>query len=105
MEDALTIVGRAYGPPEVLTVEATSVGAPESDELTIRQDRIGVNFIDILKRRGTLGGDVPYRLGLEAAGTVTAVGGKKSDFAVGDRVIYVGGDMGSYTSLRNVSMR
>src|ERR1700732_1486266 len=47
-----------YGPPEVLRFEDIVVDEPGDDEALIRNTVIGLNFVDIYYRRGSL--PVPY---------------------------------------------
>ncbi|KAJ1980757.1 hypothetical protein H4R34_002339 [Dimargaris verticillata] len=59
--------------------------------LLVRNEFIGVNYVDILHRKGDFPIALPTVLGREGAGTVVAVGEKLQDqFAVGDRVAYLG---------------
>jgi len=102
---AVIIEGSSFGPPEVLTARWEDLPTPAAGEVRVRNEWAGVNFIDVLQRRGELGGSVPYRLGLEGAGIVDAVGSDVSDFSPGDRVAYIGGGLGAYSSARNVSVQ
>ena len=43
-----------YGPPEVLRFEDIVVGEPGDDEALIRNTVIGLNFVDVYYRRGSL---------------------------------------------------
>lgn len=91
-----------FGGPEVLEMVSTELVAPAAGEISVRHIAVGVNFIDVLLRRGDLGGVLPARIGLEGAGNVTAVGSGVEGIAVGDRVVYAGGPAGSYSDMRNV---
>jgi NADPH2:quinone reductase len=57
----------------------------------------GVNFIDIYQRTGIYPMDLPYVVGSEGAGTVTAVGAEVSEFEVGDRVTWAMSNGTGYT--------
>lgn len=92
-----------FGGPEALTLVSSEAAPPAAGEITVRHEAIGVNFIDVLLRRGDLGGAMPARVGLEGAGVVEAVGEGVKDFAVGDRVVYAGGPTGSYSDARNLA--
>jgi NADPH:quinone reductase-like Zn-dependent oxidoreductase len=78
------------GEPDVLRVHDVATAAPGTGELRIKVEFIAVNRPDILFRTGlypiqpTLPGS---RIGVEAVGTVDAVGPAVSAFSVGDRVI------------------
>jgi NADPH2:quinone reductase len=91
------------GGTEVLSWEAYDPGRPENGEVLIRQEAIGVNFIDIYHRTGLypLPG-LPAVIGLEGAGVVEAVGPDASGFQVGDRVAYAGVPPGGYADIRKI---
>jgi myxalamid-type polyketide synthase MxaB len=66
----------------------TSRQAPGFEEVEIRVHATGLNFRDVLNALGMYPGDsVP--LGVDCAGTITAVGGGVEDFRVGDAVLGV----------------
>jgi NADPH:quinone reductase len=90
------------GGPEVLRVMPVEVGEPGPGQVRLRQEAIGLNFIDTYFRTGLYPVELPGGLGNEAAGLVDAVGDGASDFAVGDRVGYFTGPVGAYASHRNV---
>ncbi|CAO3436622.1 quinone oxidoreductase family protein [Azospirillum doebereinerae] len=98
--ESMFVEGRSFGDPSVLRVEKEELRQPQAGEVLLRHDAIGVNFIDVLQRRGELAQTTPYRLGLEAAGEVLAVGPDVSDIAVGDRIVYAGGPAAAYSSAR-----
>ncbi|MFF0501861.1 quinone oxidoreductase family protein [Nocardia aobensis] len=79
-----------------------SIPQPERGEARIRQDVIGVNYVDILQRSGRYPVQLPAGLGSEAAGVVTAVGPEVDGVAVGDRVAYGASAPGAYASERIV---
>lgn len=69
------IVVREFGPPEVLRLEPWAAAAPGSGQVQIAVSYIGVNFTDTESRRGrSKVVALPWIPGIEAAGTVTAVG-------------------------------
>ena len=88
------------GGPEVLTWDAVTVGDPGPGEVRLRQTAVGLNYIDTYHRGGLYPVTLPSGLGLEAAGTVVAVGDGVTDFAVGDRVAYGAGPLGAYAEER-----
>jgi Zn-dependent alcohol dehydrogenase len=89
-----------YGAPEVLAVEPVEVTAPGPGEVRIRHTAIGLNFVEVYFRRGTFPVPAfPAILGNEAAGVVEAVGRDVRGVAVGDRVAYADGPLGSYATL------
>jgi NADPH2:quinone reductase len=94
------VEGRSFGDPSVLHVETEELRRPQGGEILLRQHAVGVNFIDVLQRRGELTPTIPYRLGLEGAGEVLEVGPGVTEIAAGDRVVYAGGPAGAYASAR-----
>jgi len=90
------------GGPEVLRWEDVEVAAPAANEATVRQQAVGLNFIDIYHRTGLYPAPLPSGIGLEGAGVVEALGSGVSDLQVGDRVAYAGGPIGAYAEVRNV---
>lgn len=79
---------RRTGDPSVLIPEEDIVGAPGRGQVKLRQDAIGVNFIDTMFRSGAFSTELPFITGVEAAGTIIEAGPKSEGFAVGDRVAY-----------------
>jgi NADPH:quinone reductase len=79
---------RAGGPEvlEVLEVTEGDVPQPGEGELLVELAAIGVNFVDVYRRRGTYSVPFPHVPGTEGAGRVAAVGPGVQAFAVGDRV-------------------
>ncbi len=97
------ILLRQHGGPEALRPEEIAVSEPGEGEARIRQSAIGVNFHDCYVRSGlyqTL--KLPGIPGLEAAGTVTAIGDGVTGLKPGDRVAYFAADYGGYASERVV---
>jgi NADPH2:quinone reductase len=74
------------GGPDILRVEDLPPPSPGAGQALIRVEAAGVNFVDIYHRTGLYPRDLPFTLGVEAAGTVTAVGSGASTVQVGDRV-------------------
>jgi NADPH:quinone reductase len=74
------------GGPEVLTVREIDPPKPEPGEVVIDVAASGVNFADVYQRTGLYQVPLPFTLGQEGAGTVTAVGADVRGVAVGDRV-------------------
>ena len=87
------------GGPEVLTYEDVEVAAPGAGQIRVKQHASGVNYIDTYIRSGLYPAPMPFVLGNEGAGEVTAVGSGVSDFKVGDRVAYVV-TLGGYSAER-----
>ena len=76
------------GGPEVMELVDLPVPQPKSNEALVKIQAVGVNFIDIYNRSGHYKQPLPFVLGQEAAGTVSAVGADVRAVAVGDRVAY-----------------
>lgn len=74
---------------EDLTFQPLSRMAPGIGEIEIVVHATGLNFRDVLNALNLYPGD-PGPLGVECAGTVTAVGEGVTSFAVGDRVAALG---------------
>jgi NADPH2:quinone reductase len=79
----------ACGGPETLRYDEIEVPSPKAGEALVEIAAAGVNFIDVQHRTGRYKPPaLPFTLGSEAAGTVTAVGSGVTEVAVGDRVAY-----------------
>jgi NADPH2:quinone reductase len=77
------------GGPDALRYDDAPVPAPKDGEALVKIAAAGVNFIDVQHREGRYKGPaLPFTVGSEAAGTVTAVGAGVTEVAVGDRVAY-----------------
>jgi NADPH:quinone reductase len=80
----------AAGGPEVMRLEDVPEPTPKPGEAVVKVDAAGLNYIDVYFRSGLYKADYPLTLGLEAGGTVTAVGPNVSEVKVGDKVAYTG---------------
>lgn len=88
------------GGPEVLKLVDVEVGMPGPGEVRIRHAAVGCNFADTYFRSGYYPVQPPCGLGVEAAGTIEAMGEGVSGFSVGDRVSYNGSPLGAYSTAR-----
>ncbi len=88
------------GGPEVLVLESVEQAAPSPGEAWVEQEAIGVNYLDVMQRNGSVPVSLPSGIGLEGAGRVTAIGSGVTNVAVGDRVAYAAGPLGGYASGR-----
>lgn len=77
-----------FGGPEVLVWEPVDVGDPGPGQVRMRHTHAGLNFVDIVVRRGLHGAPLPVTSGREGAGVVEALGPGVSNVRVGDRVAY-----------------
>ena len=78
------------GSPDVFRWEEVEVGDPGPGEVRLRNNAVGVNYVDTYHRRGMPHPwpvpPLPLILGFEAAAEVLDVGPGAEGFAVGDRV-------------------
>ena len=94
----------SHGGPEVLHWEEVPTPEPGPGEALVRHAAIGVNYIDVYFRTGLYKApSLPITIGMEAAGTVAAVGPGVSEVAVGDRVVYASGPVGAYATERVIA--
>ncbi|WP_328459762.1 quinone oxidoreductase family protein [Streptomyces sp. NBC_00448] len=94
-----------FGGPDVLTPVEMPDPVPGPGEVLVRVEAAGVNRADALARAGTYhrARPLPLVLGLEAAGTVAAVGEGVEDLAPGRRVMAMGASTpGFYAELAAV---
>src|SRR5262245_4479002 len=80
------IVVRAFGGPEVLTLEHVPDPEPRGGEVLVELAAAGVNYVEVYQRTGFYPGALPRVLGSEGAGTVVAIGPGVDSVRVGDRV-------------------
>jgi NADPH2:quinone reductase len=80
----------APGGPDAMRLDEVPQPAPKSGEALVKVDAAGLNYIDVYFRSGQYKAEYPLTLGLEAGGTVTAVGPNVTDVKVGDKVAYTG---------------
>jgi NADPH2:quinone reductase len=105
MEKTMTKAIRihANGGPEVMKWEDVPTPEPGPGEALIKQEAVGLNFIDVYFRTGLYKApSMPLVIGQEGAGTVTAVGANVSAVAPGDRVAYAG-PIGGYATDRVIA--
>jgi len=88
------------GGPDVLTLTERATPAPAANEVLIRIEAAGVNRPDVLQRMGLYppppgATDIP---GLEAAGTIVAVGKDVTGWTIGDKIcaLLPGGGYGQF---------
>lgn len=82
------VLFEAYGGPEVLRLAQVPDPEPGPGEAVVRVGACGVNWLDIILRRGETPGKpaLPHVPGSEVAGEVVALGTGVSGVQVGDRV-------------------
>ena len=83
------------GGPEALELVDIPVPQPKPNEAVVKSAASGVNFIDVYHREGRYPIALPFVIGQEGAGVVSAVGAEVKSVTAGDRVAWTG-IMGSY---------
>ena len=89
----------APGGVENLKVSSCPTPQPGPDDICILQESIGINFIYIYHRKGLYPLPQPAIPGVEAAGTILAVGDNVKELKEGDHIVYAG-ITGAYTATR-----
>jgi NADPH2:quinone reductase len=77
-----------HGGPEVLSCEEVDTPRMSEEEVLVKVQSAGINFIDTYQRSGLYQIPLPSTLGLEAAGTVVETGANVTGLSAGDRVAY-----------------
>jgi NADPH:quinone reductase len=101
----------SYGGPEVMRLEELPTPSPGAGEVLVRVAAASVNFIDVQRRRGELGGhafyqrgaaggpEFPMPIGSQGVGTVEALGPDVSGVQVGERVSFWGPSYATHIAL------
>ena len=93
----------APGGPEVMHWEDVPKPEPGPGEALVRHAAVGLNYIDVYFRTGLYKTQLPATIGMEAAGTVAAIGDGVTDVKVGDRVAYASAPIGAYATERVIA--
>ena len=88
------------GGPEVLELKEIKLGDPKSGEVLIKNEAIGLNYIDTYHRSGLYPVELPSNIGIEGAGVIEKIGTDEKNFKVGDKVAYASMPIGSYATHR-----
>ncbi|MEE4279600.1 MAG: quinone oxidoreductase [Halieaceae bacterium] len=96
MSSVRTVQISRAGGPEVMQLKDHELPEPGPGQVRVRNHAIGLNFIDTYHRSGLYPLPLPAGLGLEAAGTVEAVG-EGAAWQPGDRVAYCSAGIGAYS--------
>jgi NADPH2:quinone reductase len=80
----------APGGPEAMKLDDVPQPEPKAGEALVKVDAAGLNYIDVYFRSGQYKANLPLTLGMEAGGTVAAVGANVTEVGVGDKVAYTG---------------
>ena len=87
------------GPKEVLKIEEIDIEEVSQNQVLIKHQFAGLNFIDINQRKGTYPlKKLPSIMGMEAAGTIIQIGSNVTRFNVGDKVTHCM-NLGSFSSI------
>ena len=86
---------KQVGGPEAMELVDLPLPQPKASEAVVKLAASGVNFIDVYFRAGRYKAPLPFVIGQEGAGTVTAVGADVKSIKEGDRVAW-SGLLGSY---------
>ncbi len=89
------------GGPDALRFEEVPEPAARPGEAIVKVEAAGLNYIDVYCRTGLYKHELPFTLGFEGAGAITAVGAGVVDLKVGDRVAYTG-VLGAYAQFAAV---
>ena len=84
-----------------MELEELPIPQPKTNEAIVKVSASGVNFIDVYFREGRYKAPMPFVLGQEGAGVVTAVGSDVKSVKPGDRVAWTG-LLGSYAEYAGV---
>ncbi|GAA4472971.1 quinone oxidoreductase [Rhodococcus olei] len=77
-----------FGGPDVLQITDLPDPVPGPNDVLVRTEAVGVNFIDTYRRTGAYPMDLPYVAGSEGAGVIVAAGDDVAGLRVGDRVAW-----------------
>tara|TARA_B100000575_G_C23043796_1_gene600766 strand:- start:3 stop:974 length:972 start_codon:yes stop_codon:yes gene_type:complete len=94
------VIIQKNGGPEVLELKDVNLGNPKSGEVLIKNEAIGLNYIDTYHRSGLYPIELPSNIGIEGAGVIEKIGPDVKNFEVGNRVAYASMPLGSYASHR-----
>tara|TARA_B110000259_G_scaffold117071_1_gene133215 strand:- start:987 stop:1961 length:975 start_codon:yes stop_codon:yes gene_type:complete len=87
------------GPKEVLKIEEIDIEEVSQNQVLIKHQFAGLNFIDINQRKGTYPlKNLPSIMGMEAAGTIIQIGSNVTRFNIGDKVTHCM-NLGSFSSI------
>jgi NADPH2:quinone reductase len=90
----------ANGGPDVLQWEDVPTPEPGPGDALVHHAAVGLNYIDVYFRTGLYKSPLPATIGMEASGTVTAIGDGVTTVKVGDRVAYASAPIGAYATDR-----
>jgi NADPH:quinone reductase len=71
-----------------MQLEDIPIPEPDANEVRVKLEFAGLNFIDVYQRSGVYPIQMPFTLGMEGAGVVDALGAGVTSLEVGQRVAY-----------------
>ncbi|MCC6776411.1 MAG: alcohol dehydrogenase catalytic domain-containing protein [Hyphomicrobiales bacterium] len=88
------VILKAFGGPEQLDIESIpNVREPGLGQVVIEVEAAGVNYLDVMQRKGVIKVALPFTPGLEGVGRVVQVGeaiaGADNVLTVGQRVAWI----------------
>ena len=87
------------GSVDVLKIEETDLREINLNEVLIKHEYAGLNFIDINQRKGTYPlKKLPSIMGMEASGTIIQIGSNVTRFNIGDKVTHCM-NLGSFSNI------
>ena len=91
------VILKKTGGPEVLYAEEVPVPVPNSHEVLVKNEYIGINYAEVLSRKGLYGWAPkrPYTPGMESSGVIVKAGEGVDTERIGEKVM-VGAKHGSY---------
>jgi len=100
------MIANEPGNSSVLMKKEFALELPKKKEVIIKNESIGINFIDIYIRKGIYPwppetNNKNLILGSEGAGTIEAIGSEVTKFKIGERVAFLKTN-GAYTSHRTI---
>lgn len=84
------VIVNAFGGTDQFQIIEQPDLIPDDHQVIVRLTSIGMNYADIMARRGEhklISGSPPFTPGVEAGGTIAAIGKVLADRQVGQRVI------------------
>ncbi|NJL42140.1 MAG: quinone oxidoreductase [Leptolyngbyaceae cyanobacterium SM1_4_3] len=83
------ILMRDYGSIDVLSYEEIATPEPNTDEVLIKVEAAGVNYADVMLRKGIyiIKPETPFVPGIEVVGTIEELGATVKGLQVGQRVV------------------
>ena len=76
------------GGPEELRIEEAPTPKPGAEDVIVKLEAAGVNFIDVYHRTGLYKMPLPFTPGMEGAGIVESIGERVIEWQPGDRVAW-----------------